>query len=161
MPRACTICTHPERHAIDKSLAAGATMRDLAAKYRVSPDAMERHNAAHIAARVARAAEAEEVRAGLDIVGELKAINATCLKILAGARNAGDADMALRASATILKQLEFQARLLGELDDRPQVNVLVSPEWAGVRQALLVALVPYPDARTAAAAALAQVEAPA
>jgi hypothetical protein len=48
MARSCTICTHPERQAIDQALASGATMRELAAKYRVSPDAMERHNGAHL-----------------------------------------------------------------------------------------------------------------
>jgi hypothetical protein len=41
------------------------------------------------------------------------------------------------------------------------VNILVSSEWGLVRQALLVALDPFPAARIAVAGALSQLEAPA
>ena len=44
--------------------------------------------------------------------------------------------------------------LLGDLDDRPVVNVLVSPEWQQVRAQILAALDPYPEARFAVAGAL-------
>jgi hypothetical protein len=50
----------------------------------------------------------------------------------------------------VLRQIAFQARLLGELD-APQVNVLLAPEWIGIRTGLLAALSPYPEARTAVA----------
>jgi hypothetical protein len=161
MPRACTICTHPARAAIDKALAGGATMRELAAKYRVSPDAMERHSAAHLPARIVKAQEAEDVRQALDVVAQLKAINGASLQILSAARAAGDADTALKAIDRIYRQIELQAKLLGELDERPQVNVVLTPEWLAVRHALLMALGPYADARLAVVGALAQLEAPA
>ena len=51
------------------------------------------------------------------------------------------------------------AKLLGQLDERPQVNVLMAPEWLQVRAALLTALTPYADARLAVAAALVSLEA--
>lgn len=59
-------------------------------------------------------------------------------------------DTALKAIDRIHKQIE----LLGELDDRPQVNVLVMPEWLQLRGAILHALAPYPEARAAVAAHL-------
>ncbi len=47
----------------------------------------------------------------------------------------------------------------GELDDRPQVNVLVAPEWLAVRSAVLAALAPYPAARVAVANRLVMLDA--
>lgn len=53
--------------------------------------------------------------------------------------------------------MELLAKLTGELDERPQVNVLnvsASPEWLGIQSSMLEALAPYPEARTAVAGAL-------
>jgi hypothetical protein len=36
--------------------------------------------------------------------------------------------------------------LIGELDDTPQVNVLVSPEWLELRADIVTALEPHPEA---------------
>jgi hypothetical protein len=71
MPRACSICQHRERQSIDKELAAGGTMRELAAKYRVSPDAIERHAANHLPARLVAQQEVREQAQALDVMAEL------------------------------------------------------------------------------------------
>jgi hypothetical protein len=158
MPRVCTICTHPRRQAIDKALVGGATMRELAAKYRVSPDAMERHNAAHLPKAMIKAAEVEEVRQALDVVQQLKAINGATLQILMDARATGDADTALKAIDRIHKQIELQAKLLGELSDAPQVDVVLMPEWLALRGAILAALAPYSEARATVATQILRLE---
>jgi hypothetical protein len=36
---------------------------------------------------------------------------------------------------------------LGKLDERPQINVLISPEWLDLRSAIIGALGTYPEAR--------------
>ncbi len=61
----------------------------------------------------------------------------------------------------MVRIVELTAKLVGELDERPQVNVLLAPEWLAVRAALLAALRPYPEARVAVAARLAAMEQPA
>ena len=94
----------------------------------------------------------------IDIVKQLKAINAASVSILHEARQAGNAETALKAVDRVLKQIEFQARLLGELDERPQVNVLLAPEWVSIRASLLAALGPFPEARAAAAQHLLSLE---
>ncbi len=48
----------------------------------------------------------------------------------------------------------MQARLLGELQDGTTVNLLVLPAWQELRTTILMALVPYPEARAAVAMAL-------
>ena len=96
-----------------------------------------------------------ETAVALDVVAQLKAINEASLAILSEARGRGDADTTLKAVDRIQRQIELQAKLIGELDERPQVNVLVAPEWLTVRSALLEALGPYPEARQAVAGRLA------
>jgi hypothetical protein len=101
--------------------------------------------------------EAAKVEQAIDIVKQLKAINAASVAILHEARLAGNPETALKAVDRVLRQIEFQARLLGELD-APQVNVLLAPEWVSIRAGLLAALGPYPEARAAVAQQLLALE---
>jgi len=98
---------------------------------------------------------AEETRQALDVLQQLKTINAAALTVLRDARTAGDGDLALKAIDRIHRQVELQAKLLGDLDERPVVNVLVTPEWQQLRGQLVAALAPFPEARVAVAAVLA------
>jgi len=147
MPRSCTICQHPDREALDLALVGGAALSETAALFRVSNDAVSRHKANHLPAKFVLAQEAEDVREALDVVKQLKAINAASLHILKEARERGKQGTALAAIDRIHKQIELQAKLLGELDDRPQVNVLVSPQWLQLRTTIITALDHHPQAR--------------
>jgi len=161
MPRTCTICTHPERRAIDSALVQNTAFPALSTRYGVSEDALGRHRAAHIPALVAKgeALAAEETSIALDVVRQLQAINTASREILAAARKSGDGELALKAIDRIFKQIELQAKLLGELEQEGTVNVVLSPEWLQVRALVLTALAPYPEARGAVAADLAKLEA--
>jgi len=64
----------------------------------------------------------------------------------------------LKTAQQLTGQTQLLAKLLGQLDERPQVNVLMAPEWLQVRAALLMALAPHPEARRAVAAALVTLE---
>ena len=136
MPRTCTVCTHPDRPAIDQALVNHRPFRDIARHFGVSKDAALRHHDEHLPAALAKAQEAEDVAHAIDVLGQLKAINAATLAVLADARKRGD----------------------GELDERPTVNVLVAPEWLAVRATLPEALRPHPEARQAVAARLVALE---
>jgi hypothetical protein len=158
MPRTCTVCAHEQRAQIDAAIVAGTAYRAIARRFGASKDAVARHAGEHIPAALAQAQEAREEAQALDVVRQLKTINATAVAILAEARKRRDDETALKAMDRIHKQLELQAKLLGDLDERPQVNILVAPEWLTLRSALLTALTPYPDARMAVAHALAALE---
>jgi len=176
MPRVCTVCAYADRHAIDTALVAGEPMPRLAALHRVSEDALLRHRANHLPKLLAQARDrdterettratalaeqadrqaAAEVAHALDVVRQLKAINGASLAVLNEARQTRDGDLALKAIDRIQRQIELQAKLLGDLDERPVVNVLVAPEWLTVRGRLIEALSPYPEARVAVAGAVA------
>jgi len=155
MPRVCTVCAHPERAIIDAALVAGTPNRRIATQHGLSEAAVRRHAAEHLPASLVTAAGEEATRQALDVLAQLKQINASSVAILAEARRAKDGDLALKAVDRIHKQIELQAKLLGDLDERPVVNVLVTPEWQQLRGQLVAALQPFPEARVAVAAVLA------
>jgi hypothetical protein len=119
VPRTCTICSHPECPAIDRAVLAGeASNRRIASQYGVTERAIRDHKANHLKARMLKAVERREeadIRTAIDVVGQLRAINGASLTILKEARDARDGDLALRAIDRIQKQIELQAKLIGEL----------------------------------------------
>jgi hypothetical protein len=61
MPMPCSICNHRERMAIDRALVSRELSRaKLAAKYRVSADALDRHAAHHLPRLLVEAREARD-----------------------------------------------------------------------------------------------------
>jgi len=158
MARTCTICVHPERQAIDQALVAGGAMRPLAALYRVSPDAIERHAASHLPQALSKAQDAAEVAHADDLLGQLKELQGRTLGILTQAEEAQDLRTALQAVGQARGNLELLAKLAGQLAQEGTVNLVVSPEWVMVRAALLGALTPYPEARLAVAGRLVALE---
>jgi uncharacterized protein YqiB (DUF1249 family) len=176
MPRTCTVCTHPERAAIDRALVAGQPYRSIAEHFEASAQAVLRHKESHLRDLLAQAKqrqaaheaalgtavqeqEAAKVEQAIDIVKQLRAINAASVSILHEARQSGNAEVALKAIDRVQRQIELQAKLLGELDERPQVNMLLAPEWVGIRGTVLSALAPFPEARAAVAQQLLTLEA--
>jgi hypothetical protein len=220
MPRACTICIHPDRPAIDMALVNERAIRETSAIFRVSEDALSRHRSEHIPAALARVAEADKTASALDVKTELRrcfervnllfdacdrwlrdaddpsrydigprasemlvtyaTIDETTGKtsmrkeplsrllgrveglgittVAVETKHADPRELVLKTADRLRTQAELLAKLLGDLDDRPQVNVLMAPEWGAVRAALLEALRPYPEARTAAATRLVALE---
>jgi hypothetical protein len=128
MPRHCSVCAHPERPAIDHALVAGDAAQRISARYcSLSRPAIQRHKAEHLPQTMVKAKESEDVDHALDIVKQLKAINGASLQILNEARQAGNGELVLKAVDRVQRQIELQAKLLGELDERAQVNVLLAP----------------------------------
>lgn len=173
MGRPCVTCTHPKRYEIEKALVEGVPYRKLTKKYGPSSASLSRHRNDHLPAHLAKAHEAEktkrvtkledhqaalaeqDTRQALDVVQQLRAINSACLEVLQKSRSDGKDSMSLKAVDRIHRQIELQAKLLGELQEQgPQVNVLVAPEWHHIRVNVLQALNPYPEARQAVAEVL-------
>src|SRR5215218_11398163 len=119
MPRTCTVCSHVRRDEIERELVnRTSTYRDIARQYSVSKDAVSRHVASgHIAERLKKAKDEEDVRAALDVLGQLKAINTACFSVLKNARKSSEPEVVLKAVDRIQRQLELQAKLLGDLDE--------------------------------------------
>jgi len=154
MARACICCQHAQRNEIERQLAAGQSLRDLSALFRVSEDSLARHRDSHLPQAVQKAQEQEDVRQALDVVAQLKAINSVTMQILHEARQQKNPDIALKAIDRIERQITLQAKLLGDLDERPVVNILISDEWLRIRGILITTLGSYPEAKQAVVLAL-------
>lgn len=75
MPVSCTICSHPDRSAIERDLVSGVSYRTVARRYGVSPSSLVRHKREHLVAlagavqdptaRAATVSQAEDLLARL------------------------------------------------------------------------------------------------
>jgi hypothetical protein len=95
MPRACTICTHAERTAIDQELIAGLPFRDIAGRYGVAKSSVERHKAEHVPTTLAKAKEAQTVADADDLLKQAGALRTKAMSLLLKAEQAGDYRTAL------------------------------------------------------------------
>ena len=154
MPRACTVCTHPDLEAINRALVEGTPNRRIASQHDVTERAVRNHKANHLPETLAKAQEAEEVAQADDLLGQVQDLQARTLAILEAAEGSKEHRTALAAIREARSNLELLAKLLGELDERPQVNLLVSSEWLELRAVIVGALEPYSDARGAVLRAL-------
>lgn len=130
MPRACTICTHPELEVINRALVEGTPNRRIASHHDITERAVRNHKAGHLPAALSKAKGAEEIADADDLLSQVKDLQTRALSILDKAEGAGELRTALGAIREARGNLELLAKLLGELDERP-VNVLVSPQWLG------------------------------
>jgi hypothetical protein len=154
MPRTCTVCAHGEAHAINVALVNSGGNRRIAARYGLSEAAIRRHRAEHIPQLLAKAAEAVEVADADDLLAEVRDLQARTLAILEATEETNEHRIALAAIREARGNLELLAKLLGELDERPVVNLTLSPAWLELRAVIVAALEPYSDARGAVLRAL-------
>jgi len=154
MPRTCTVCAHADRAAIDAALVQGRPIRDISLQFGVGHMALHRHKTAHLSQALAKAQEAQEVARGDALLAQVRELQARATSILDAAERSGDLKTALAAIAQARGCLELLAKLLGELQEGPTVNVVLLPEWVRVRTAILNALEGYPEARLAVVEAL-------
>lgn len=134
MPRPCSICVHPKAATINADLLSGVTYRNVADRYGMSTTTIVRHKV-HIAKALEKAKNAaskltiaaaekqaakiadREVAHAETVLDRLIAYHRTIQELLTEARESKDHVGALRAVQAGLKQLELEARLLGELKD--------------------------------------------
>ena len=115
---------------------------------------MRRHKANHLPAKLAMAQAAEEVAEADTLLDQVKGLQSRAYSILGRAEEAGELKTALSAIREARGNLELLAKLLGELDERPVVNLTVSPEWLQLRAVIVGALEPHPEALGAVVGAL-------
>jgi hypothetical protein len=159
MPRSGTVCEHPEREEIDRALVGDTSNRLVASLYGVSEVAARRHKTNHLPAKLVMAQANEEVAQADDLLTQMRDLQRRALDILDKAEADGELRTALSAMREARGNLELLAKLLGELDEPPVTNVLVSSEWVSVRTAMMEALSSHPEARAAVAERLKELEA--
>ncbi len=133
MPRLCTICAHAQRPAIDGELVAGLSAPKVAAKYRVSSDALTRHRG-HIAPAVVEAGRLELLAKA---TAQLCEVTSEAVETLRRNLACGNPQAEIRAAQCILDlayrgaEVEELAGRIAELEDFFQQQQDSSPAAKG------------------------------
>ncbi|MDP2726890.1 MAG: hypothetical protein Q8P59_05055 [Dehalococcoidia bacterium] len=113
MPRACTVCGHPEREAIDHALVRGESPVSLSARYStIGRMALVRHRDNHLPATMIKAQEAQEVARADSLLSQVRTLQEKALGILGKAEVAGDFKTVLGAIREARSNIELLAKLL-------------------------------------------------
>jgi AcrR family transcriptional regulator len=157
MANKCQVCVHEQAKQIDEALVNGASIREIVERFGVSRGSVYRHRKEHLPKAIVKAKEFEDIAKADDLLAQIKEIQARTLAILE--RQEGKDDrLALMAIREVRGNLELLGRVIGELDNVPKVAVLVnSPDWQRVRDAIMTALEPYQDAKSAVVNALSRI----
>jgi len=133
--RACSVCLHPDREAIDRALVEGRSFRDVARQHGTTKDALSRHHKAHVSPALTRVAQRREERMSErraeTALDRLERLFAKAEHVLDVAEQAGQTAQQLAAIREARAVVDTIARITGEL--RPEVsgvkvNLLSSPE---------------------------------
>ena len=154
MPRACSICIHRQRKAIERSLLAGEPFRKLAARFDTSTGALQRHKGEHLSTALLKTDRAEQAARGDDLLNKIEALEGDARRIAAKAEKRNDLRTAIVAIRELTRIVELLAKLRGELQNSPTViNVQV------LAPVILSALEGFPEARLAVAEKLSEIDA--
>ena len=155
MVRTCTICRHEDRAEVERALVQREPYRHIATRYDVSTGALQRHAREHLPELLAKAHEAEQAARADELLMDVRRLQEKTLLTLQHAEASGEWSVLLRAVREARENIELLARLRGELDMRPVINLVLSPEWLELRALIVGALEPHPEAREAVVHAIA------
>lgn len=147
MPRICTVCAHPEHHAINVALVNRDPYRNITQRYGVSKYALTRHTKEHLPKLLLKAKDAVEVAEADDLLSRLEALQSRTLAVLEAVEGTENYTVALAAIREARSNLELIGRVTKELESAPTFNLHLNPEWLELRATIVAALEPHPEAR--------------
>jgi hypothetical protein len=162
----CIVCAHPDRALIEGGRVAGISIDVLAAKFKVSRDAIWRHCKAHISddarADYLAAVPMEELAAkaaaeGVSVLEYFRIIRATLMAQFQLAASLNDRNGVAILAGRLTETLRAIGSISGEMGNMAVSNLTInntttimnSPVFANLQANLLTALAPYPEARAA------------
>ena len=158
MANPCTVCLHSKRESVDRRLVAGRSNRAVARELGLGREAVRNHRARHVPEALSKARQAREEAHADGLLGQVRHLRDRALRILTRAEAADDHRTALGAIREARATVELLAKLVGELDERPVVNIFYSAEWMRVQALVIDVLAPHPDARERLVTGLAEIE---
>src|ERR1700694_3307057 len=123
MPQTCTICKSPDRAAIEASLVAGTSLRNIAKQFSVGAFSVQRHKEHCMQPALADAIRTQDKQAAFSALDEMawmrqqaKAIYADVWPDASVKDRVKDHRIALQSLGELRKQTELYSELTGELD---------------------------------------------
>lgn len=159
MTGACSVCSHPDRPAIDDALISSTPLRDIVRQHADPPltiSSLSRHHRSHVSPAL-QAVVVERAQAGaVSALDRFEQLWDEAHAILQALKADGNASKSLQAIQTLAQVVERIAKITGELDERPvvAVNLQQSADWLQLRGQILAALDRHPAAKLDVLAAL-------
>lgn len=145
MPKPCSLCASPRRDEIDAALVAGRdSLRNIAERFGTSAPTLLRHRG-HVPERLALARRDAEVRSAESLAEKLSRLEDDLRRLLAKAEGEGDFRAAIAAVKTALDVVALLHKVAAEAKEH-ESDLLDSPEWVRLREVIVAALQPYPEA---------------
>jgi hypothetical protein len=123
MSRKCNICNHDRRQEIEHALLCGESNRAVAQRFTVARGAVASH-LMHVSAALTQARKLKEIEDGKSVLIQLRELNLQAEQLKARADRAGDYRTSLLAVREKTRLVELEARLTGELNERPETKIL-------------------------------------
>jgi len=146
MPRACSICGHEHRDAMEDAFIAGQAKRRIASQYGVTERAVRYHMREHLPTLLALARDAERAARADTLLDRMEALQSQTLAILDAPE---DQRTALAAIAQARRNLELIGEVTKELDRAGTIKLELTVEWQEVKAVLVNTLASYPEAQQA------------
>ncbi len=120
----CTICAHPKRNNIDKSLVEpGATLRTIAQQFQVSKYALHRHvKGGHIAAKIQKAQNARESIEADNLLSRIQKRYTRFEKLAEKSQKLGDDEMELRIYREEARFMELEGKATGAFREKVEIS---------------------------------------
>jgi hypothetical protein len=164
----CSICQHPKRAQIELALARGASRRSVAEQYDCNDQAARRHFERHVPPNVKASLLAKYLKPTATIeailaeetpglIERLAAYRAGAWHLFNLAVETGDRTGASPIMRELVRVEELIAQQTGELRARasaPVQHLHLTADFLRLRQSIMLALRPYPEALAAVAHAL-------
>ena len=147
MPRACTVCDHPNRDSIDEAIVSGESIRGIARRYNLSKDSVYRHSLNHVPQTIRKAHVVQESARAGELLGRVERLISEAEGLLEYGKTGEKAQAWAAGIGELRRCLELLARVTGELDERPQITLAMVPEWVEVRTLILSAVDENPEIR--------------
>src|SRR5215208_3108259 len=159
MGQRCTACSHPESFEINEALVVKQqSKRTVADQYGLKPSAVQRHRD-HIPELLLKAKDRLDTYSAEAILTRIEDLEKETLEQLEGSKGdvedgEGNRSVVLQAIREQRSNIELVAKIKQLIDQAPQVNIEMHPEFIAIQNNLALALAQYPEARRAVIEAL-------
>jgi hypothetical protein len=143
----CLVCTSEDCDAINEKLIAGLSVRKVAEEYGMSKSAVQSHRANHLPRLLVKAKQAAEIDAADKLVERIENLYTRAYELIDKAEKNKSFTGAVAAIREARGSLELLARISGDLKNGSHLTLVYSPQWIELRQVLVRALEPFPEAK--------------
>ncbi len=112
---ACKVCQHPKCAEIEGAVAAGGSLRKVAATFGIDKDCIARHTRKHLAQTLASAAAARETVRGESLLAQLEGQRKLAAEVYEAARKVLKRAERRRDPASMIAAIRASAVALGEM----------------------------------------------